>query len=325
MDNRCAMPAVYEILKDYSDEKHPLNSREIISHLEKSYDIKMNRTTLRSYINALNEFGIETAAPENFLEGKFLVERQFEESEIFLLANLIHSSHYIPAKMSNDLIKKLLNTQTVYFRNDFHHKIFHQYSKKTNNQDVFLNIECLLEAIAKKKVVSFQYYQYDINKKLVMKREKPYKVIPIHVITENNKSYLICTPVNHLDSISHYRIDFMKKVEITEDEITPVQTIQEPYQYIKNKTYMYGGKDEKIMLRFHKKILNDIIDQFGKDIIIQQNYKDEELCDVLITSTRQGIIYFALQFAQYCEILEPIDLRNEIKNILKTVSDKYNL
>lgn len=253
MDNRTSILAVYEILKEYSDEQHPLNSKEIIAHLEKSYDIQMNRTTLRSYINALNEFGIETNVSDNFLEGKYLVDRQFEESEIFLLANLIHSSHYIPPKMSNDLISKLLNTQTSYFKKNFHNKIFHQYSKKLNNQDFFLNIECLLEAIAKKKVVSFQYYKYDISKKLVLKREKPYKVIPIHVVTENNKSYLIATSVNHLDSISHYRIDFMKKVQITDDEATPLQSIPEPYQYIRNKTYMYGGKEEKSCCDFTKK------------------------------------------------------------------------
>ena len=51
--------AILYILKEYSDEAHPLSSNACIPLLEQVYDIKINRGTLSAYIKQLRNFGID--------------------------------------------------------------------------------------------------------------------------------------------------------------------------------------------------------------------------------------------------------------------------
>ena len=46
----------------------------------------------------------------------------------------------------------------------------------------------------------------------------------------------------------------------------------DPYAYSKTKMYMYSGEPVAVFLRCHKMILNDVIDQFGQEIILPVSY-----------------------------------------------------
>ncbi|MFQ8583668.1 MAG: hypothetical protein ACLSA6_14675 [Holdemania massiliensis] len=75
------------------------------------------------------------------------------------------------------------------------------------------------------------------------------------------------------------------------------------------------------MLLCHKRILDDIVDQFGKEISIV--IKDEEHFITRVKGSREGIIYLAMQYAKYLEILEPAEVRDEIKMIFRDVLARY--
>ena len=94
---------------------------------------------------------------------------------------------------------------------------------------------------------------------------------------------------------------YMKKdfnITIDEDAVRkPLQNSFDPYDYAKSKFYMYGGKEERIILKCKYRILDDIIDRFGTDISLQPFDQNHFLA--IITSSRQGIIYFCLQYLQY--------------------------
>ena len=59
-DSRMSAIAILYILKEYSDEAHPLSSNACIPLLEQVYDIKINRGTLSAYIKQLRNFKIFT-------------------------------------------------------------------------------------------------------------------------------------------------------------------------------------------------------------------------------------------------------------------------
>ena len=87
-DSRMSAIAILYILKEYSDEAHPLSSNACIPLLEQVYDIKINRGTLSAYIKQLRNFGIDIQTTNR---GYYLIDRDLEKSEVHVLCNLIHA------------------------------------------------------------------------------------------------------------------------------------------------------------------------------------------------------------------------------------------
>ena len=74
-DSRMSAIAILYILKEYSDEAHPLSSNACIPLLEQVYDIKINRGTLSAYIKQLRNFGIDIQTTNR---GYYLIDRDLE-------------------------------------------------------------------------------------------------------------------------------------------------------------------------------------------------------------------------------------------------------
>ena len=165
-DSRMSAIAILYILKEYSDEAHPLSSNACIPLLEQVYDIKINRGTLSAYIKQLRNFGIDIQTTNR---GYYLIDRDLEKSEVHVLCNLMHSSHFICDSSSFQLIDKLLKTQSRYHRKDFKNAVYIQNSRKTKNRQLFLNVDILLEAIQENKMIQMYYLTYNLKKELIRK------------------------------------------------------------------------------------------------------------------------------------------------------------
>lgn len=314
---------IYEVYKNYSDEDHPINSVQIQKHLKEDYGIDINRGTLLNHIKALTDYGIEIHDVSNQRDGKYLIDRQLEKSEVYVLSNAIHSAHFIPKNNSADLINKLLETQSIYFKKRFHSTVHIENPRKSANQDFFFNIEMILEAIDQKNAISFQYMRYNYKKKLVRRDEKLHTAYPYYIVTENGNTYLLCKHVRHMEKIIHYRIDKISHIQILSAQtIPPLSEPFDPYAYTSTKPFMFGGETKHVIMRCHKSILDDIIDQFGNKIMPRPE-KGKDTFLVKVDSSSQGIIYFALQYMKYCEVLEPKDIRDEITVILKNSLETY--
>ena len=292
--------------REYSDEQHILSTEKILELLKQRYHVELHRKTLGSYILAMNEFGIEISTYQENRKGYYLIRRDFEKSEIHVLCNLIHSSHFICSSHSDDLIQKLLQTQSRHQRRDFLDAVYIRNPRKTINQELFWNVEKLLEAIQHNHMISMKYLTYNLKKELTPRREKKYELHPYYIVEENGSLYVLAYTSHHPD-ISHYRIDRMSDIQALPSPRRKLAKSFDPYEYTKTKMYMYGGNTIRVTLRCHQKILNDIIDQFGREVILQKT-TDPDYFFAILTTSRQGIIYYAMQYALHCEIMQPLDL-----------------
>lgn len=321
MQKKASLLALYQILNKHSDEQHQLKRKDIERLLDMEYDIKLDRKTLYDHIELLNAFGCDIQTPLTPLHGYYIGERLFESSEVHLLSNAIHASHFIPDKASNDLIKKLLNTQSKYMQKEVIQTIYTKNSRKTINKEFFLNIELINEAIQINHVIVFDYMKYNLYKQLVPRKDHVYVIHPYYIIYANENYYLICKNDGY-DNLSHYRIDKIKNLNIDYNALRkPLQKSFDPYGYAKSKIYMYGGDEEQITLKCSYNILDDIIDRFGSDTYLQTC--DDNYFYAIIKSSRQGIKYLCLQYLQYCEVTAPSSLRDEMLAILDTAINKY--
>ncbi len=311
--------ALLKILEEYSDEDHPLTQPKLLELIDTIYHVTLDRRTLYSNIEMLQDFGYDISSYSENGKGYYLRERQFEPSQIYLLCNAIHASHFIPQKSSKELIDKLLSTQSKYFKNDFKSTVFVENNKKKENKEFFLNVELLSEAIREKKAVSFAYLKYDLDKRLVERRDDPYVFSPYYLVYNLDRTYLIGKSKNHKD-FTHFRVDRMKKLKISDEPYIKLTKREDPYEYAKNKIYMYNGDEESIVIKCKMNILDDVIDTFGQGIRL---IADGDSFVAHVKSAKEGMVYFALQYAKYLEVLEPEDLRKEIAEVLKQALKNY--
>jgi len=312
--------ALNQVLHDESDEQHILSANQIMEILSTRYDIQIERRTLYNNIKILQDFGYDINDYSQNKIGYYLQSRQFDKSEINLLCHNIYSSHIIPDHSSKQLIDKLLATQSKYVKHNFHNHVYTKNNRKSKNKEFFLNIELLLEAIQSNKTIYFEYTKYNHNKERIAKRKEKYELDPYDLVYENERCYLIAFDTKH-QSLSHYRIDKMKSIQ-TSTTTFKRRVDFNSYDYISTKMYMYGGKETSITLRCDNYILDDVIDTFGTNITIL-NEKEANTFIAMITSSKTGFIYWALQYLKYCTVLEPSTLKNEITEIINQAKLRY--
>ena len=309
-----------EILTKYSDEDHILNAREIQDHLLNEYNCTVDRRTLYTQISRLKEMGYEISSFEDNGKGCYLVERQFEKGEILLLCNAIHSSHFISSKQSDDLIKKLLKTQSKYDQAEYRDRVYMANPLKASNKQLLYNIEIVSEAIKDNMQLSFTYMRYDTKKQLVPRRPEPYIIEPRYIVYQDSRAYVVVTSENH-DGFIHYRIDRMKDPKIMDKEVKKLPKTVDPYEYAKNKLFMYTGDTETVTFRCKESIIDQMIDIFGPEISIIPNKDGYFLMNIKTNKT--GAKYLAQQFMDYITIIEPEGYRKDFLNNLKESIKRY--
>lgn len=303
-----------EVLKNYSSQEHPLSCDDIIMHMQEDYNHTACRQVISRYIKELNEIGIQITKEKRryYYDDHYLLNEEVE-----VLCHSIMANSTIPLVYSKDLIDKLKKGQGVGFSSN-KNLDFNIYNvDKRDNREIYLNIATISKAIDEGMDISFDYYFYDAKKRLVKKRDKRYVVTPCRTVAYQSRFYLIAYQDKYGD-YSHYRIDKMKDVIIEKKSKNKCDI--DPYGYTRHRLYMQSGPIEEYLIDIDRSLIDEVIDLFGVDTKIEElnnRYR------VLVKTTRTALIYFACQFIEYVEVIEPIEVRDRIKEMLKKAVIKY--
>ncbi len=314
---------ILQILKDHTDYDHRLTQQEIIDLLDREHGMVCDRKSIKSNIISLIEWGYEI---END-KGWYLAERDFEEVELRMLIDSVLYAKGIPAHQAMILIEKLKGLGSKHFED----KMNHTYSVKelyhTGNKQAFTNIEIIEEAICKNRQIEFVYNTYGTDKKMHPRREKKYVVSPYRVII-SNKPYMICNTNNH-DNLSNYRIDRMTEVKITGEKsrlINEIEGMKYGFnipKHMSEHVYMFSDNVCKVKFKVKKSIMGEVVDWFGLDFVVRSETEDEAV--IQVNSSEQAMVFWAMQYGEYVEVLEPENIRGRIKENIREMAEKYNV
>lgn len=138
---------LYEILKKYSDENHILSAEKIREKLKIIYDVDMERRAIYRNIEALRSMGIEIEGYQDNREGYYLIDREFELSEVRLLCDAVAASDMIKEETGKVIIKKLIDSQSIFQGRMLQKTVFVKSEKKIISKQLFYNIDALNVAI----------------------------------------------------------------------------------------------------------------------------------------------------------------------------------
>lgn len=314
MTHRANAICILKILTEYSDASHILPMQDLTAKMRSLYALDVDRRTVYSAIDLLSKLGYDISDYSDNGVGYYLRERDFETAEVHMLMDAVYAHQAIPPAQTQKLVKKLLGLLSTYDRQAYRSLTVVKTERKTENQEVFLNVELLDEAIQRKHQVQFTYLAYGMDKKLHPRREKPYTVNPYRLLFTNEHYYLLCRMAGK-ERLSLYRADLMRSVALTDEPIERVPTEQELLAAENGTVYAWYGTTETVELRCKKHCLGDVIDKFGPSAQITPEGEDTFLAHV--QAAPAGVKFWALQYLPHVEVLRPDWLRQQVMDAIR--------
>ena len=257
-----------KFFKEKTDEEHGVTMSEILAYLN-SCGITAERKSVYADIEALNIFGADIA-----FDGRrySLASRDFELAELKLLADCVGASKFITEKKSTELIKKIENLASVYEAAEIRRQVYISDRVKAKNEKIYYVIDTLHDAISAGKKIRFMYYEYDISKHRKAKHGgEPYVVSP-YSLTVSDENYYLIAHYPKYEKLTHFRVDRMEGVEITDEQRTDIKTVAGDKfslgEYSRSTFNMFKGELETVKLRCDKSVITAVLDRFGSDITV---------------------------------------------------------
>lgn len=310
-----------EILKEYSDENHLLTQKEIADKIKQVYDMECERKSIANNIDSLIDIGIDIIKVPH--KGSYIAERILEPSEVSYIVDALFSSKSINGKQSKDLSIKLSNLLSKYQRKKYNYIFKSDQINRTDNRELFYNIEIIQEAIDKNKKISFQYVRPYFEKE---NKEKPYIVNPYFLVNSQGRYYLVCN-YDYFSEIGNYKVDFIKNIKILEDNRKPITEIKgyekglDISKYINEHIYVFGDRTINATLKLtDENAVAYVTEWFGKNSKI---YKKGNMILSEITANEQALIYWCLQYGESVELVSPKTTRVKISEKINNIQRKY--
>lgn len=325
-NKKASILLVLKVLEEYSDENHYLTHQRIIDLINKDYGIELERKSVASNIAILQDLDYDiNKGPKG---GFALLSRLFESSEVTFLVDAIFSSKSISGNQAKQLSDKVSSVLSKNDRKSYRYLNKSSDVSRTMNADVFYNIEIIYEAMKKNKWIEFTYTDYDKDGKEIL-RFNGYKfhTSPCYMINNFGRYYYLGYGYHH-NSVSTYRIDFMKDVRIFEereridpktlDEFKNYNSISE---YINEHIYMFGGEPISAVMEItNPHSIQYVKDWFGHNSEI---YKDGDKLMVRVRCNHQALFFWLMQYGKHIHLISPQELVDEIKGAAKEILENY--
>lgn len=320
------------VLKEYSDESHPLTQQKIIDYIKNDYGIEYERKAISTSIQFLID-ELDYDIINIYRHGWYLGEREFNDSEIKFLIDAVFSSKAIPGDYAKELANKLSKLTSKYNRKDYN-KFLYKSSEltRTDNKEIFSNIEVINEAIKLNRQIEFKMDSYDKlgNKKKRM-NDYSYHVSPYFLVNSTGKYYLIGHKrrKDAKAELTTFRLDLIRDIKIRgEDKLRyPINEIEgcesgfDISEYVNSHIYMFGGEASKIKLELKNgSSIQYVYDWFGTNAKV---YTKDEKIYADIKCNEQGFVYWALQYSEHITVLSPQNVIDKIKSVAESIVKKY--
>ncbi|MBT2215217.1 WYL domain-containing protein [Virgibacillus dakarensis] len=314
---------IKEVLFNETDDFHELGIDELQERLKEIMnDATYDSRTIKRDLQTLDDMDFEIVRNTGKFGKTFFSHqaRLFETYQLRLIIDAVLSARFITTNEKKQLINKVKQLTSKHTAKTLPEPILFSQSANTNYELVKLNIDCVHRAIAERKVLTYQYGKFNVNKEFVYHRDGAiYHVAPYALIWQNDYYYLIGL-FQETDEIRHYRLDRIRNISITEQTFT-----KKDFQlndYVNQSFHMFAGDEIWIKVRFHMNLVNVVLDRFGHEADIKQI--DEDYF-VLTTKAKlsDGLLNWILTWGHQAKVLSPDYLVERVKDKIRQMQDVY--
>jgi len=314
-----------KILLEKTDAAHSLTMKEIIAELEQ-YGISCERKSIYSDIESLRAYGMDIIGEQVDQTYCYYVgNRQFELAELKLLVDSVQASKYITEKKSNELIKKIEGLASKYEASRLQRQVYVAGRVKAMNESIYYNVDKIQTAIGSNSKITFQYFQWDVNKQMVLRRGGGlYEISPWRLALQNENYYLIAFDAK-AGIIKYFRVDKMLNIELTYRSREGGKQFGEldPAIYEQRRFDMYDGKEEIVNIVCENSMAGIFIDRFGKNVMFIKVDEQHFQVNVKVAVSRQFLAW-VMALGEGVRIVGPDSVVEQVRKELERLVCVYS-
>ena len=272
-----------EMLRQDTDEQHPLTTSQICSRLAEQ-GISCERRTVGMDMQVLNDYGYEIMSKMVGHEKAYYIDdRSFSVPEIKILMDAVQAAKFITPGKSAALVEKLAALGGSHQAEILKSNIVCFDTRKHTNEMILYNVQALEDAIREHRKASFLYFDLNENRQKVYRRDgERYTVDPMALVYNEDYYYLMSFNAKH-GAITTYRVDRMERVRVEDEPVCPEAIVEgaDIHEYTSQVFKMYNGVPQEITLTFDDSLIGAIYDRFGEEVRMTRIGKQK--CSVTVT------------------------------------------
>lgn len=274
--------------------------------MRKRLGVDVDRRTIYAYIRDMKALGIDVSDYDKSKEGYYINSNCFEASEVRFLADAVLTSNFVTRRRTEAILEKLRTFNSIYQNKDFLKDVYIEDIPKLTNEDVFVSMARISEAIKFSRKIRFNYCEYNYFRELECKVDengnlREFVKNPVHMVLRDKNYYLVCADEDS-EVFQYFRIDMMLNVFVIEDErimdlselgdcrSVDCKNTSDFSQFtsrnvsIDNNVNIFPRRMNIVMVEFKKNLMESLLDEFGDYIYIMEkdNYRnnnlEEDLC-----------------------------------------------
>jgi predicted DNA-binding transcriptional regulator YafY len=311
------------LLLESTDENNTMTAERIVSALA-AYDIPAGRKSVYDDIEALQRFGLDVEHRGGKDGGYFIASRDFELPELKLLVDAVQSSRLITEKKSRELIKKLSKLTSAAQAKQLNRQVYAGGRAKALNETVYYSIDAIHAAINDGKKISFKYFDYNIRKRRVFRRNgEAYIRTPVAMCWNDDNYYLVTYSPRHDDHFATYRVDRMAQATAMDEDADEYdRKAFSIAEYVKQTFGMFSGTTETARLAFDASLVGVVLDHFGSSTSLT-DIGDGRFSVSAEVSSSPVFLGWVFQLGEKAEIIEPESLRAAMREFAGKVRGIY--
>lgn len=313
---------IMDYLQKHSHKDRPVKTAELISML-KTHDIASDRKTVYSDIEALQAYGLDIVSIPGRNGGYYIASpKEFELPELKLLIDAVLSSRYLTERKSQSLAKKLCKLCSTDKEAELiQRNMIVSGRVKTMNETILVNVDNIHEAITSDRQISFRYFDWDMKGQRRY-REKEYLASPYGLCQDNENCYMLAYTTRH--GVTSFRVDRMSNIDLLPDKRLecPELSGKALIEHANRLFQMYSGDTVSVKMRFHKDLVNAVIDRFGKDVMLIPD-GDEYFNFTVPVAVSPMFLSWVIGFGNRAKILYPPKVVDQYKKLCQDVLDQY--
>lgn len=320
---------IIEILKDFSDEDHPMTQTALKKELENRYSLSPSRTTIDRCLHQFLVFEPNLIVKSSNGSVYYNRKKYLDAIQFGMIMSAVISSKFIPVdemvSISTILSGSLNRPQRIVLQNAHDDSIENMNEafqalipKSSKELATYPIIETITEAIKGKKQVSFSYGPRGLS--IGQEREMPVIYASPHFIfPAGGNIYLLCSK-NDTSEIKSYRIDMIDSVVIEKKSSKPIEGGFDIVEYVQKKKYL--SNDDCITAKFivHEAVAGSVaVELFGNNVSFS---KENGLTKIAITSNEAAIFGYTMSMANCLTVIEPTSLIYRINEAAHSLTNR---
>ena len=312
---------ILDYLQKNSHQEHPVRAAELLSMLERQHNIVCDRKTVYSDIAALQDYGVDIVSIPGKNGGYYIASRNFEIPELKLLIDAVQSSRFLTEKKSRELIEKLCKECSVHDARLMRQDVLISGRVKSMNETIYYNVDAIQDAIADNRQITFRYFDFGLDGKRRY-REKDYQASPYGLCQDHENCYLLAHSPRH--GITSYRVDRMTEIKQLPEIRTPCPELtgKALVEHANRLFQMYSGEEADVKLRFHRSLVNVVIDRFGRDILLIPDGEDHFVFTVNVAVSPM-FLSWVIGFGAKAKVLYPQSVVDSCKAMCLEALNQY--